>query len=101
MENCARFSPFCFDKQRKDTWAIYRSKSESGDLIYLSPHVPWPFLLRPELDYYTWVGFAYVHGIMNGEALESAKREDGEKISSQIEELHFPTKIWKAFLVPA
>lgn len=64
--------------QAKDTWATYRSHQKSGDLICLSQHVPCPFLTRSLY----WVGFAYVHGIMNGEALKSAKREDGEYLTS-------------------
>lgn len=76
METCALSRRFALTS--KGYMGNVPQSSKSGDLICLSRHVPWPFLLRPEVDHYTWVGFAYVHGIMNGEAIKSAKRKDAK-----------------------
>jgi hypothetical protein len=44
-----------------------------GDIIAILRGASMPTVLRKEMDGYTFVGFAYVHGVMNGEAVKEWK----------------------------
>jgi hypothetical protein len=51
----------------------------TGDTVAIFYGYSMPVILRPLQNEYTFIGSAYVYGIMNGEALDICK---GEKISS-------------------
>jgi hypothetical protein len=61
---------FCTTGRGRMGWVP--KNSISGDVIAVLTGGRLPIVLRPHNGYYTVVGDAYVHGIMNGEALESA-----------------------------
>ena len=52
------------------------SDAQAGDLICISLHCPVPFVLRDNGSALQWLGHAYVHGIMHGEAIDTAEREN-------------------------
>ncbi|KAK8034135.1 hypothetical protein PG993_009130 [Apiospora rasikravindrae] len=57
--------------------ALLPEGARMGDRIVLAEGGRVPLVLRPDGDgYFTFVGEAYVHGIMNGEAFEQARCQD-------------------------
>ena len=54
---------------------LARQDCRIGDKVFILMGGDMPFLLRPAGDnFYTYLGEAYVHGIMDGEALVNARR---------------------------
>lgn len=49
--------------------------SREGDVIAVLAGGRVPIVLRPENDHYTVIGDAYIHGIMDGEAVEDCNGE--------------------------
>jgi len=45
-------------------------RAEAGDIICILFGSPYPVILRPQDDFYTVVGNAYVYGLMYGEAMK-------------------------------
>jgi hypothetical protein len=45
-----------------------------GDKVYVALGSKYPFVLRPDGDYFLLRGFAYVHGIMHGERAGSGEQ---------------------------
>ena len=55
----------------QDYMGICHRSAQVGDEVWLSPHLQTPLILRPAgKGNYTFVGEAYVHGIMFGEVVE-------------------------------
>jgi hypothetical protein len=52
--------------------------AQKGDLISIFLGGRTPFLIRPAGEHYLMVGACYVHGIMNGEAMEDFEKMGGE-----------------------
>ncbi|MCJ1477606.1 hypothetical protein MMC13_006279 [Lambiella insularis] len=57
------------------------SSTQSEDLVCVSEDGHVPFILRPEKDHYRWIGEAYVHGAMYGEAVRAGKVENVREFS--------------------
>lgn len=55
-----------------------QDKPQKEDLVCILRGAEWPCILReiPETNFYTFMGFAYVHGIMGGEHLLQVKVEE-------------------------
>jgi hypothetical protein len=51
-------------------FGLVPSRTESGDRICVFPGCRYPIILRETGDCYVLIGAAYVHGFMNGEAME-------------------------------
>ena len=65
---------FCLTE--KGRVGLVPSIARDGDLVCVFPDGRVPFVLRAEKDCHEWIGEAYIHGIMFGEALRAAEPTD-------------------------
>lgn len=61
---------------------------KTGDIVCVLFGCRIPMILRPENNYYLLVSEAYVHGIMNGEAIERWKAGELDNITEEEFEIH-------------
>ncbi|GKZ38225.1 hypothetical protein AbraIFM66950_010254 [Aspergillus brasiliensis] len=57
----------------KDYIGLVPSRTQEGDLICVLFGCSVPVILRKQDDHYIFIGECYVHGIMDGEAIEQMK----------------------------
>jgi hypothetical protein len=55
---------------RKGNIGLVPTNAKVGDVVAVFTGGLIPIILRPESGHYTFVGDAYVHGIMDGEAMQ-------------------------------
>ncbi|KAH5145758.1 hypothetical protein HBH70_044370 [Parastagonospora nodorum] len=59
---------------KRGSIGLIPANANVGDVVavFTGGHVP--IILRPQTGYYTVVGDAYVHGIMDGEVMQDIKK---------------------------
>ena len=65
---------FCLTE--KGHVGLVPSTTREGDIVCIFQDGRVPVILRAEKDYHVWIGEAYIHGIMFGEALRAAEAID-------------------------
>jgi hypothetical protein len=75
-----RVSTFChlraFCVTDKGRIGLVPAKTQKGDLVCIFSDGEIPYVLRAHNGHHSWIGEAYIHGVMFGEALEAVRPGD-------------------------
>lgn len=67
-------------------FCLVREDAQPGDVVFVAIGAETPYLLRPEASgKYQFVGNCYVHGFMDGQALEWMRMDDGSLTELEFE----------------